>query len=141
MDAAFLSELKAAAAGVFSRRRILVAYAHGSRIQGRPRPESDLDIGYYLFPGEAEPALSIGDEMAMAADLSARLGLDVDLRCLNRAPLELRGRVLEEGVRVYSSDDPLRVSLECAILARYHDYKEVFQHMHAVRLRNRAARG
>ncbi len=34
-----------------------------------------------------------------------------------------------------------RVELERDLLARYHDYKDVFRHMHEVRLRALAARG
>ncbi len=79
--------------------------------------------------------------MKMAADLSAALRLEVDLRSLDQAPLEMRGRILEEGVRIYSGDDVLRVSLERSTLSFYHDYKDVFQHMHDVRLRNQAKRG
>ena len=69
------------------------------------------------------------------------MGLEVDLRNLAEAPLELRGRVLEDGVRVYSGDDVARVELERELLGRYHDYKDVFQRMHEVRLRALAARG
>jgi predicted nucleotidyltransferase len=139
MDPDFLSRLRSAAAQVFHGHRVLAAYAFGSRIHGRPRQESDLDIGYYLFPGQ-DP-LPVGREMTMAADLSVVLGLEVDLRSLDRAPLETRGRILEEGVRIYSGDDVARVSLERSTLSFYHDYKDVFRHMHEVRLKNRARRG
>jgi predicted nucleotidyltransferase len=139
MDAELLRRLRSAAASTFPAHRILAAYAYGSRISGRPRPDSDLDIGYYLFP-EADP-LPVKTEMTLAADLSSVAGLEIDLRCLDRAPLEARGRVLETGVRIYSGDDVLRVSLERATLSYYHDYKDVFRHMHEVRLRSRARRG
>ncbi len=134
-------KLKSAAAGVFSGRRILAAYAYGSRINGRPRPDSDLDIGYYLFPPESAFGLPIKEEMTMAADLSAELGVDVDLRNLDRASLEMRGRILEEGIRIYSGDEVLRVSLERTTLSYYHDYKEVFRNMHEIRMRAKAKRG
>ncbi len=139
MDPDFQSQLRSAAAQVFHAHRILAAYAFGSRVHGRPRPDSDLDIGYYTFPDQ-DP-IPVGEEMAMAADLSATLKLEVDLRTLNRAPLETRGRILEDGIRIYSGDEVLRVSLERSTLSFYHDYKDVFRHMHDVRLRNRAKRG
>jgi predicted nucleotidyltransferase len=140
MDAAFQQRLKAVAASVFPGHRILVVYAYGSRVQGRPRPDSDLDLGYYLFPDTPtkRKGLPVREEMSMAADLSDQLGLNVDLRNLGDAPLELRGRVLEEGMRIYSEDDILRVSLERSTLSFYHDYKDVFRNMHEVRLRNKA---
>ncbi len=141
MDTILQHRLRAAAVAVFSGRPILAAYAHGSRISGRPRPGSDLDIGYYLLPDRVEQGLTIREEMAMAADLSEKLSLDVDLRSLDHASLELRGRILEEGVRIYSGDEVLRVSLERTILSFYHDYKDTFRRMHEIRLRRKATRG
>ena len=73
--------------------------------------------------------------------MSKEVGLQVDLRNLGGAPLELRGRVLEEGVRIYSGNASNRVDLECDILARYHDYKDVFREMHETRLKQTAKRG
>ena len=63
------------------------------------------------------------------------------MRNLGLAPLELRGRVLEEGIRIYSGDPADRFALERELLARYHDYKDVFRQMHEVRLRAIAERG
>ena len=50
-------------------------------------------------------------EDSMAGELSNKLGLEVDLRILDGTSLEVRGRVIEEGVRVYSGNDELRVGL------------------------------
>ena len=130
-----------AAGKVFADRGVLVAYAFGSRISGTPRLDSDLDIGYYLIDDPTGTAFPLKDEMILAAALSAELGVEVDLRNLGSAPLELRGRVLEEGVRIFSGDDVLRVGLERTILSTYHDYKEVFEHMHEIRLRRKASAG
>lgn len=120
---------------------MLVAYAFGSRVAGTPRPDSDLDVGYYLDGYRHGDRLSIGEEMRLASRLSTAVGLDVDLRNLAEAPLELRGRVLEEGVRIYSGDAAARVALERDLLARYHEYKDTFRRMHAIRLRAVAERG
>jgi hypothetical protein len=59
---------------------------------------------------------------------------------LAEAPLEFRGAVLEEGIRVYSGDESLRVDLEADLLSRYHDYKDVFRRTHKERLAALAAR-
>jgi hypothetical protein len=77
----------------------------------------------------------------LAGKLSESVGFTVDLRNLAGAPLELRGRVLEDGMRIYSGDAAARVALERDVLSRYHDYKEVFREMHDVRLRAIAERG
>ena len=120
---------------------MLAAYAFGSRLVGRPRPDSDLDIGYYLDDFRHGASLSIAEEMNLAATFSSAVGFSVDLRNLASAPLELRGRVLEEGTRIYSGNAAARVGLERELLARYHDYKEIFEQMHATRLRVIAERG
>lgn len=142
MDRDILIErVRKAAARILAGRNVLAAYAFGSRIAGSPRPDSDLDIGYYFAGGPGEATLPLRDEVALASALSDEIGLDVDLRDLGGAPLELRGRVLEEGVRVYCSDAVARVALERDILGRYHDYKVEFLLMHDLRLRMLAERG
>ena len=141
MDDASLERLRAAAESVFRGRMILAAYAYGSRVSGRPRPESDLDVGYYMRGYHRGESLALREEMRLASDFSEAVGREVDLRNLADAPLELRGRVLEEGVRIFSGDDVERVGLERDLLARYHDYKETFRRMHELRLRRTAERG
>jgi predicted nucleotidyltransferase len=141
MDADLLQQLKAAAKAVFPPRGVLAAYVHGSRVSGRPRPESDLDVGYYLSGYLRGETLPIKEEMVMAADLSDAVGLGVDLRNLGEATLEMRGQVLEDGVRIFSGDDVARVGLERDLLGRYHDYKEEFRLMHELRLKRITERG
>jgi hypothetical protein len=53
---------------------------------------------------------------------------------LGRAPLEVRGRVLERGLRLYCSDEVARVRLEGSLLSMYHDYKDELENLHAERL-------
>jgi predicted nucleotidyltransferase len=141
LAAASLARLRTAAAAVFEGSPVLAAYAYGSRVRGRPRPDSDLDVGYYLRGHQRGEMLSVRDELRLASALADAIGIEVDLRNLAEAPLELRGRVLEDGVRVYSADEPERVALERYILSRYHDYKDVFRQMHELRLRALAERG
>ena len=97
-------------------------------------------MGYYSVGYRTGDSLTLSVEMLLASDLSDAVGLEVDLRNLADAPLELKGRVLEEGVRIFSGDDVERVALERDLLARYHDYKETYRGMHELRLR-RAAEG
>ena len=69
MDTALLEGLRAAAAVVFPGTPILAAYAHGSGISGRPRPDSDLDIGYYVQGYRRGEALSLREESRIASAL------------------------------------------------------------------------
>jgi predicted nucleotidyltransferase len=136
-----LAHLITASARVFAARRILAAYAFGSRVSGRPRPASDLDVGYYLEGYQRGETLSIAEEMQLATELSRAADLDIDLCNLADASLEFRGRVLEEGIRIFEGDPVARVALERELLGRYHDYKPVFQRLHERRLRAVAERG
>ncbi len=139
MDPELLETLRIAARRLFRGGRVLAAYAFGSRVAGRPRADSDLDVGYYLRDYRGREQLSLREEMLLAAELSTAAAIEVDFRNLAEAPLELRGRVLEEGVRIYSGHDAERVALERDLLSRYHDYKDTFRRMHRIRLRRFAA--
>jgi predicted nucleotidyltransferase len=127
-----------AAEQVFGETGVFLAYAHGSRIHGTPATGSDLDVGYYVDSGGT---LSIQEEMVLEVRLSDLLAVEVDLRNLREAPLEMRGRVLERGIRIYCSDDVARVNLERDLLSSYHDYKEEYAVMHRMRLDAIAAKG
>jgi len=109
---------------VFAGTPIYLAYAYGSRIHGTPRAGSDMDIAYYADPGRESLLERFEHALAFEVELSKRTGLSVDLRDLGRAPLELRGRVMVEGARIYCSDPVKRVNLERDTLSRYQDYKE-----------------
>ena len=141
MDEALLETLKAAVQKPFSERAFLAAYVFGSRVSGRPRPDSDLDVGYYLAGYLRGESLPLKEEMLLASRLSEAVGVEVDLRNLADAPLELKGRVLEEGTRIFSGNDVDRVGLERDLLARYHDYKDVFRQRHELRLKRIAEHG
>lgn len=141
MDENLAEHLRRAAGRIFHGAGVLAAYAFGSRILGAARPDSDLDVGYYLLGFREGAALPVAAEMRLASELSEAVGVEVDLRNLAEAPLDLRGRVLEEGVRIYSGDDVQRVGLERDLLGRYHDYKEELRRMHEQRLKRVAERG
>jgi predicted nucleotidyltransferase len=141
LDAELLARVRDAAAEAFDGAGVLAAYAFGSRVSGSPRPDSDLDIGYYLDGYRDCDVLTPGEEMRLAVRLSTAIGLTVDLRNLAGAPLDLRGRVLEDGVRIYSGDPAARVALERQLLGHYHDYKDAYRQMHEQRLKALAARG
>jgi predicted nucleotidyltransferase len=141
MDESLVRTLISAADECFARHPILAAYAHGSRISGNPRPASDLDVGSEPLDCLAGASFSVEQVMLLASNLSDRVAIEVDLRHLGDAPLESRGRVLEEGVRIYSGNDVARVALERDTLGRDHDYKDVYRSMHELRLKRIAERG
>lgn len=135
MDTETIQRIRKASCAVFRDTSVFVAYAHGSRVSGTARGDSDLDIGYYT---EHNRPLPIADEMLLEHKFAEELGLEVDLRNLGAAPLVARGRALEQGVRVYCSNESTRVDAEVALLARYHDRKRELTAMSELRRRSRA---
>ena len=129
------------AEAVFASTDVFLAYAYGSRVSGDARPDSDLDIGYYRDDFRRRGPMPIKEELTLAGELSDRLGVEVDLRSLGEAPLEWRGRVLQNGVRIFSSDEVQRVNVERDLLTEYLDWKETFDRMHEIRVRGFAKWG
>ena len=141
LSESFQAELCRVARAIFGSTDVFLAYAYGSRVNGEARPESDLDIGYYLDDFRYHPPLPLHDEMLLAGRLSDQLGVAVDLRDLGRAPLEARGRVLETGIRIYCRNDVQRVNIERDLLSQYLDQKPAFERMHELRLKQFAKSG
>lgn len=86
------------------------AFVHGSRAgdDGRPRPDSDLDVGAW-WGGEAPAAWNV------------RLPAEVDLVVLDRAPLWLAGRIAQRGSLLFDDDPPARVAWQADTRLRYLD--------------------
>ena len=94
------------------------AYLFGSRAAGTETDVSDADVA--AMPGRQLGLLESG---ALAARLSRALGVpDVDLVWLDRASLELRGHVVQEGRLLYSTDEPARVAFEVRTRSEYFDF-------------------
>ncbi|NMO90325.1 nucleotidyltransferase domain-containing protein [Actinomycetospora sp. TBRC 11914] len=72
------------------------ALLHGSRASGTHRTDSDVDVGAWW--GGSAPA-----------SFEVTLPHGVDLVVLDTAPLELRGRIAQEGLVLFDDDPPARV--------------------------------
>lgn len=89
-------------------RGAVFAYLYGSRAAGTSRPDSDVDIAAYF----EEPAPEAFDVV---------LPSGVDLLVLNRAPLELAGRVAMSGKLLFERDSSARVVWEATTRKIYLD--------------------
>jgi len=72
------------------------AQMHGSRVTGRARPDTDMDVAAW-WDGDAPASFEVD------------LPPGVDLVVLNGAPLELAGRLAVDGQLLYDDDPPARV--------------------------------
>ncbi|CAN5593918.1 hypothetical protein BH20ACT19_BH20ACT19_03350 [soil metagenome] len=113
------------------------AYLFGSRAAGAETQKSDADVA--AMPGRR---LGLLDSERLAAHLARALGApDVDLVWLDRAGLELRGHVVQEGRLLYSADEPARVAFEVRTRSEYFDFLPALRAAQRGYLSRVAARG
>lgn len=106
------------AESVFEAAGVRFAYLFGSRAAGTAGEASDADVA--VMPGGDLGLLErerIATRLAGAFDAP-----DVDLVVLDRAGLELKGRVVQEGKLIYSADEPARVAFEVRTRSEYLDF-------------------
>lgn len=86
------------------------ALLHGSRADehGRPRPDSDLDVGAWWGSGAPDA-------------WEVRVPAGVDLVVLDTAPLWLAGRIARHGIVLFEDDRPARVAWQADTRLRYLD--------------------
>ncbi len=122
---------------VLAAAGVRFAYLLGSRATRQHRPTSDADIA--IMPGQPLDLLaeaSRADRLAQALQVPT-----VDLVDLQRAPLQLRGRVLTEGRLLYSADEPGRVAFEVRTRSEYFDFLPTYRAHRDRFLRRVAAEG
>ena len=116
MEKGLVQRLETAANAVFRDSPVLAAYAYGSRVSGRPRPNSDLDLGYYLTEGREGRTLSLREELRLASALAEAIGIGgVLLQWYNFARIHQTLRVtpaMEAGIseHVWSAEEIARLA-------------------------------
>ena len=101
------------------------AFLHGSRATGAARPDSDVDLAAW-WPDSAPQAFEV------------ELPNGVDLLVLNRAPLELAGRVAASGQLVLDDDPTARVRWLATTRKIYSDEQPRLQRAHREFLESRS---
>lgn len=115
--------LRGAAPRAFEGEPVVFAYLFGSRAAGRTHPRSDVDVAVYLEPA-VPPTESFQLRLRLPNLLLAlsRVG-DIEVVILNELPLPVRGRVVREGIVIYSRDEPARVRYEGRTLKEFFDFE------------------
>lgn len=96
------------AVAVLRARGAQFGYLHGSRAGGSPRATSDIDVAAYF-----------GDNPPQSFEVPLPAG--VDLVVLDRAPLELAGRISVSGRLLFEDDAVARVRWEATTRKIYFD--------------------
>lgn len=114
-------ELDRATEEVLQDSSVLAAYLFGSRARGDQRPDSDADVAVLLGTGDS---LTVEASLELADRLERRLRLPVDaVVVLDTAPPRLVGRILRDGILLYSRDDRERAVHESRLRRLAHDYE------------------
>jgi len=125
-----IKQLREAADRIFSPNPVALAYLHGSQASGQATPLSDVDVA--VVTDEALPPRDrLRLEFTLETALAAVLDRDVDVRIINKAPLAVRGKVVQTGVLLYSRDDTTRIDFETAVRSAYFDFLPVLQYHRA----------
>ena len=115
------NSIRAALAGY---PELKLVYLFGSRVDGRPGPQSDYDFGVLTDDVEDVPALRARLAHQLGRVLETKR---VDVVILNRAPIELGFAVIAQGRTIYQRDEATRVEYEAAVMGRYGDYLPVLR--------------
>ena len=102
---------------------VIVAYLFGSRVTGRARAESDVDVAVLL--NEEDSAARFERRLQMMVEVSRVCAREADVIVLNDAPLILQHQVLKHGRLLYERDRRARVEFEVLSRKIYFDYKPV----------------
>lgn len=101
-----------------TRDKIAAVYLFGSLGTEFEHPQSDIDLGVVF----TRP-VKLSEELELDGALSLYLGHDrIDLVNLNRAPIALQFRALQEGVLVYEGNYVKHSDYIEAVIKTYPDY-------------------
>jgi hypothetical protein len=107
---------------VSSRGDVVAVYLFGSLLNGPHTSESDVDVAI-LFSGE----LAKMEQLALQQKLSDRLGVEVDLVDLARAPVVLRMQVLRKGRKILDRNPRITTAFIVRTLFEYDDLKRIIK--------------
>jgi predicted nucleotidyltransferase len=107
---------------------VAAVYLFGSTARGTRRPASDVDLGL-LFRKPPTDKYS-AEHFDLEAELTAAVGLPVQLVVLNDAPADLVHRVLRDGILLLQPDASARIRFE---VAKRNEYFDLLPHLRRYR--------
>ncbi|MBA4313404.1 MAG: hypothetical protein C0417_12340 [Chlorobiaceae bacterium] len=104
-----------------SKLNIIAVYLFGSAVSGRMDSESDIDIAIITQPEEYNKA----ELFEMRIELSELLNSDIDLVCLNDAPVILRMQIFGKGIKLIDRNAKLTNTLIVRSQFEYDDLRHM----------------
>lgn len=119
--------LSTLAPDIFGKSPVLFAYLYGSYATGLVHPFSDLDIGIYIDKMSRRQCLEL--ELSLALEIDEKLGSAVasEVRIINNLPLVVTGKIITEGLLIFSRNDTIRVDFETSVRSAYFDFLPVLR--------------
>ena len=126
-----VGHLQAETPSILADRPVMLAYVYGSVVDDQMTPSSDVDIALVLEPGSRLSAYERTRlEFDIAAEIERRCCIqEADVRSMDNAPLTVQGKVLTEGILLYSRDEEFRVEYEVRMRKLYFDFLPVAEMM------------
>jgi predicted nucleotidyltransferase len=113
--------------GIFNNQSVLFAYLYGSYASGFVHPFSDIDIAIYVEDHALQNSLKIELSMSLQIDRKLNCRAKSEVRIINNLPLTVKGKIVTEGIRIYSADEIRRVNFETFVLSAYFDFRPVIE--------------
>jgi predicted nucleotidyltransferase len=121
------STLLMLAPDIFGKPPVLFAYLYGSYAVGSVHPFSDLDIGIYVDKMSRRQCLELELSLALEIDEKVGGGVASEVRIMNALPLVVIGRIITEGILIFSRSDIIRVDFETSVRSAYFDFIPVLR--------------
>jgi predicted nucleotidyltransferase len=124
-----VSKLRPALPRLLDGLPVRLAYLFGSSTTDQVTPFSDVDLAL-VVDGELSPLERLKLMLRVQLDLADSCDIkNADVRIINDAPLVLQGKVVCEGILVFSRDERERVAFETTTRLRYFDYQPIHQEL------------
>jgi predicted nucleotidyltransferase len=117
--------------GIVGDQPVMLAYLYGSIADGSASSANDVDIALIFEPGcPLSPYERMERELHIAAEIEDRCSIrEADVRSIDNAPLTVQGKVLTDGILLYSRDEDFRVQYEVYTRKLYFDFVPVEEMM------------
>ncbi|MFW6140140.1 MAG: type VII toxin-antitoxin system MntA family adenylyltransferase antitoxin [Acidobacteriota bacterium] len=125
------TEFKPFLSEILEKFPVGIAYLYGSYIKGTQSSNSDIDIALVLKK-DLSQLKRLKAEMQIAALMDKKFQSNFDIRCINNAPLRVKGEIITGGQLIYCSDENFRISFETFIRDRYFDFLPALRFMRRI---------
>ncbi|UCD79059.1 MAG: nucleotidyltransferase domain-containing protein [Desulfobacterales bacterium] len=115
------------APGIFKNQPVLFSYLYGSYAIGVVHPFSDIDIAIFVEDHAIQEGLELELTLSLQLDQKLNCQAKSEVRIVNTLPLTVKGKIVTEGIRIYSADEIERVIFEKCVLGAYFDFRPVIE--------------